>query len=165
MSSFVTGFRALHEKAKNGTLTPAERATYRDARTQLERMLYVAQKMGDAGQTLRASLRMPKMLKLELTPDDGELMRLSTIDLASRGFAALIPSGLRVGREASFTLYLPSHSGSGTTPVMGRCVVASSRPQVSLFRVSFRFAALAPDVQELLEITLIDAVLERFTKA
>src|SRR5690349_20354468 len=105
---FVAQLKALHEKAKSGRLTPAGRAQYTAGRTQFTRFVLVAQELGRAGQTLRSSLRMGKMLKAELRPDDGEQLRLSTMDLSSNGFAALIQGGLKVGKGAAFTLYLPS---------------------------------------------------------
>lgn len=160
-TEFLAEFRALHEKAKNGTLTPAERPRYETARSQLLRMLVIAQQLGHGGQTLRANLRMAKMLKVELRPDDGEPIRGSTIDLASGGFAVLLPNGLRVGKRGAFTLHLPA-TGGGTSPISGRVVVASSRPQTSLFRVSFHFDDLDARAAEQLDMTLIDAVLERF---
>ena len=161
---FLTSFRALHDKAKNGTLTATERPRYEMGRSQLTRMLLVAQQLGHAGQTLRSSLRMAKMLKVELRPDDGEPIRASTIDLASGGFAVLVPAGMRVGKKAGFTLNLPAVSGGGTSPISGRVVVASSRPQTTLFRVSFHFENLEPAAAEQLEMALIDAVLERFSQ-
>jgi hypothetical protein len=160
---FLTEFKALHAKAKNGSLLPVERARYEAGRTQLERLLIVAQQMGHSGQTLRSNLRMAKMLKVEITPDDGPPIKASTIDLASGGFAALIPAGLRTGKSAKFALYLPA-AGGGSSPISGRVVVASSRPQTALFRVSFRFENLDAVAKEQLTMVLIDAILERFTK-
>lgn len=161
---FIKDFKALHEKAKNGTLNPSERVRYESARTQFARMVVVAQQLAHTGQTLRATLRMAKMLKVEIRPEDGPPFRGSTIDLASGGFAVLMPSGMRVGKGAGFTLHLPAPTGGGTAPIDGRVVVASSRPQTTLFRVSFHFQELLPSAKEQLELALIDAVLERFTK-
>ncbi|MBX3209820.1 MAG: PilZ domain-containing protein [Labilithrix sp.] len=158
---FLAEFKALHDKVKNGTLPTADRPRYEMARSQFARMVLVAQQLGHTGQTLRSSLRMAKMLKVELRPDEGEPARGSTIDLASGGFAVLLPNGLRVGKKAGFTLYLPG-AGGGTAPISGRVVVASSRPQTSLFRVSFHFDNLEPRAAEQLDVALIDAVLERF---
>lgn len=160
---FVAQFRALHEKAKSGKLTQAERLAYAAGRAQFARFVLVAQELGRAGQTLRSNLRMAKMLKVELRPDVGELARLSTIDVASGGFAALVAGGMKVGLGAAFTLYLPS-GGGGSAPLTGRCVVASSRPQTTLFRVSFRFDNLPATAQEQLDMAIIDAVLERFNR-
>jgi len=161
---FLAEFKALHEKAKKGTLTAAERLRYDSGRTQFTRLVIMAQQLAHAGQTLRSSLRMAKMLKVEIRPDEGDVVRASTIDLATGGFAVLMPTGWRVGRGAAFTLHLPSPTGSGLAPISGRVVVASSRPQTSLFRVSFRFDDLQTSAQEQLELALVDAVLERFTR-
>ncbi|HVH46334.1 MAG TPA: PilZ domain-containing protein [Labilithrix sp.] len=161
---FVAYFKELHEKAKSGSLTPSERVRYDSARAQFVRLVMVSQQLGHAGETLRSNLRMAKMLKVELRPDEGPPLRLSTMDLASGGFAVLLSGGMKVGKSVAFTLFLPNPNGGGTTPVTGRCVVASCRPQTALFRVSFRFEALPPPVQEQLDIALIDAVLERFAK-
>lgn len=160
---FLAEFKALHAKAKNGSLTANERARYEAGRAQLERMLIVAQQIGHGGQTLRSTLRMAKMLKVEIMPDNEPLLRTSTIDLASGGFAALLPGGMRTGKTAGFTLHLPA-PGGGSNPISGRVTVASSRPQTTLFRVSFRFEQLEPAAKNQLAMTLIDAVLERFTK-
>ena len=161
---FMQEFKVLHDKLKNGTLTPSERLRYEVARSQFGRIALVAQQLGHTGQTLRATLRMAKMLKVELRPDGGEPMKTSTIDLASGGFATLLPTGMRHGIGAGFTLYLPA-AGGGTAPITGRVAVASSRSQTSLFRVSFRFEPLDAKSKDMLEIAIIDAVLERFAKA
>jgi hypothetical protein len=161
---FLTEFKALHDKAKKGTITPDERLRYRMARSQFERIVLISQQLGHTGQTLRSSLRMAKMLKVEIRPDEGDLLRASTIDLASGGFAVLLPAGMRIGKRAAFTLHLPSGSGAGTTPISGRVAVASSRSQTALFRVSFRFEGLAQEAQDQLDTALIDAVLERFMR-
>ena len=161
---FLTELKALHDKAKKGTLTEAERPRYYGARAQLGRFALIAQQIGHSGQTLRSHLRMAKMLKVEIRPDEGDLVRSSTIDLAAGGFAVLMPTGMRVGKGAGFTLHLPGLTGGSTTPITGRVTVASSRPQTTLFRVSFRFEELHPSAQEQLDFALIDAVLERFSR-
>jgi hypothetical protein len=152
---FLADFKVLHEKARNKSLTPAERIAYTQARVQFSRFVVMAQSLGHAGQTLRSNLRMAKMLKVEVRPDAGDPIRGSTVDLASGGFALLVPRSMVVGKGAAFTLNLPREA------ISGRCVVASSRNQAGLFRVSFKFENLTPDAEEHLAVTLIDAVLER----
>jgi hypothetical protein len=161
---FIAEFKALHEKAKNKTLTPAEKARYQAARMQLAGLVTIAQQLGHAGRTLRSSLRMAKMLKVEIRPNEGEPIKSATIDLASGGFAILCPTAMKIGASAAFTLSLPNPSGGGTSPMTGRASVASSRAQGGLFRVSFKFEPLHPDAQEQLDMALIDAVLERFAQ-
>lgn len=160
---FLAEFKALHEKAKNGALTPPERKHYEQARTQFGRMVVIAQQLGHTGQTLRSNLRMAKVLKVELRFGEGEPIRASTLDLASGGFAILMGNTMKVGASAAFSLYLPPGAGS-SGPIAGRVVVASARPHGALFRVSFRFETLHPTAQEQLEMALIDAVLERFSR-
>lgn len=160
--AFLREFKALHEKAKKGTISPEERVRYEAARKQFGGMVLIAQQLGHTGRTLRATLRMSKVLKVELrTAGIEQPIKASTIDLASGGFASLLPVGLRVGQTADFTLHLPA-IGGGTQPISGKVTVASSRLQTSLFRVSFKFEPLAPEAKALLETALIDAVLERF---
>ncbi len=160
--AFIAAFRAMHDRAKSKPLTPAERAEYAEARRQFARVITVAQQLGHAGQTLRAGLRMAKMLKVEVKPEGGDALRVSTVDLSSGGFAALTQSGLRVGTPITFTLHLPKVPGGGTSPISGSGRVASSRAQTTIFRVSFVFDTLEPSAQEQLDIALVDAVLERF---
>ncbi len=159
---FVAEFRTLHAKLKNGTLTAAERTRYQALRAQFGNFALVAQHLGHAGKTLRADFRMAKVLKVEVrAAGTAEPLKTTTIDLASGGFASLVPVSMRVGSTADFTLYLPK-AGGGSTPIQGKVSVASSRPQTALFRVSFKFEQLDPAAREQLEIALVDAVLERF---
>ena len=141
--SWITRFRELHEKAKSGALAPADLAEYQQSRRELGRLLLVAQQMGPGGGTLRAALRIAQLIKVELELGGSEPERTSTMDLASGGFAALLPASQPLGRSVAFTLHLPAFSGGGTQPVRGTSKVASSR--------------------ELLDIALIDFVLRRFT--
>ena len=159
---FVAEFKLLHEKMKKGALTPPERGRYDEARAQFGRIVMISQQLAHSGQTLRSTLRMAKMLKVEVRPDGGEPIKSSTIDLSAGGFAILLSSGLAVSRKGDFTLHLPKMVGGGTEPLSGRCQVASSRSQTGLFRVSFKFEPLQPGAQERLDVALIDAVLERF---
>lgn len=158
---FLREFRTLHEKYKSGAITPAERAQYERGRVQLNSIVMVSQALGHTGRTLRATLRMAKVLKVEIRPENGTPMKASTINLSTGGFASLLPMGLRVGQAADFTLFLPTGAGR-TSPMVGRIKVASSRPQTSTFRVSFRFEPLEPAAKDMLDVALIDAVLERF---
>jgi hypothetical protein len=161
---FVSEFKKLHEKMKKGALTPSERARYDESRAELGRLITMSQQLGHAGDALRSTLRMSKMLKVEIRPDGGELAKSSTIDLSAGGFATLVGAGFAVGKKAAFTLHLPKLGGGGPEPISGRCEVVSSRPQTGAFRVSFKFEPLPPASQERLNVALIDAVLERFAQ-
>jgi hypothetical protein len=160
--SFIRRFRELHEKAKSGAIAPAERSEYEQSRSELGRLVLVAQQMGHDGHTQRSALRVAHLVKVEIDLGGPAPERTSTMDLASGGFAALLSSSQPIGRSVKFTLRLPAFSGSGTHPVTGTAMVASSRPQGGGHRVSFSFDTLARDDRELLEMSIIDIVLRRF---
>ena len=159
--AFIIRFRELHEKAKAGALSPALRTEYETARRELERILLVAQQMTRGGQTLRGALRIAQLIKVELDIGGSAPEKTSTMDLASGGFAVVLPAGQPVGKTVAFTLQVPSFS-SGTQPLKGVAKVASSRVQGTLHRVSFAFEKLAPADQEHLDMVIIDFVLRRF---
>ena len=160
--AFISRFRELHEKAKTGSLAVQDRAEYQHARRDLGRLLLVAQQLSHNGKTLRAALRIAQLIKAELDLGGSSPERTSTMDLASGGFAALLPASQPVGRVVGFTLHVPAFTGAGTQPIAGKAKVASSRSQGSLHRVSFAFESLTPENQELLDMAIIDYVLRRF---
>jgi hypothetical protein len=160
--AFITRFRELHEKAKTGGLGPGDRGEYEQSRRELGRLLLVAQHMNHGGQTLRGALRIAQLIKAELDLGGSSPERTSTMDLASGGFAALLPAGQPLGRVVGFTLHVPAFAGGGTQPIRGKAKVASSRVQGGLHRVSFAFDAMPPADREVLEMALIDYVLRRF---
>lgn len=161
-ASFIARFRDLHELAKAGRLPPEQRAEYVQARSELGRLLLVAQQISHGGKTLRAALRIAQLVKVEIDLGGEAPERTSTMDLASGGFAVLLPASQPVGRNIRFVLALPAMAGGGTQPVRGTAKVASSRSQGALHRISFAFDVLQPADRELLDMTIIDFVLRRF---
>jgi hypothetical protein len=161
--AFIKRFRELHDKAKKGALPEAERAEYGQSRTELGRLMLVAQQMSHGGQTLRSGLRMAQLMKVELELGGPAPQKTSTIDLSAGGFAVLLPGSQSVGRVVRFTIHVPSFSG-GTQALSGTAKVASARAQSGSFRVSFAFQELAPADREHLEMVLIDSVLARFER-
>ncbi|MDB4933672.1 MAG: type pilus assembly PilZ [Labilithrix sp.] len=161
--AFITRFRELHEKAKGGTLSPQLRPEYEQARRELGRLLLIAQQMSHNGKTLRSALRIAQLVKVEIDLGGPSPERTSTMDLASGGFAALLPASQPTGRVVGFTLHVPALSGGGTQPIKGKGKVASSRQQGTLHRVSFSFEGMAAADREVLEMAIIDYVLRRFT--
>lgn len=160
--AFIARFRELHEKAKSGSLGAQDRPEYVQSRRELGRLLLVAQHMNHNGKTLRSALRIAQLIKVELDVGGSTPERTSTMDLASGGFAALLPASQPMGRVVGFTLHVPAFAGSGTQAISGKAKVASTRSQGSLHRVSFSFDALTPANQELLDMAIIDYVLRRF---
>lgn len=160
--AFIQRFRELHERVKLGPLAAAERAEYEQLRRELGRLMLVAQQMNHGGKTLRSALRIAQLIKVDVELGGPGPQRTSTMDLASGGFAALLPANLPVGRVVRFTLHLPALAGGGVQPVSGLGKVASCRPHGGLFRVSLAFDEISPDAREQIDITIIDYVLKRF---
>lgn len=162
----VARLRAVHEQAKKGKLTREEAEEYVQLRTDLGRMLLIAQHLTREGKTLRAALRMTTVLKVQLESVGVKPISTTTIDLAEGGFAALLHGPQPVGRVLMFVLHLPNlMTGSGTRPMNGTARVASCRAHGHgglLQRVSFAFVDIDPIDRELLEMSILDAVLLRF---
>jgi hypothetical protein len=158
----IARLRALHEKAKRGTLNAAERIQYDDHRRELARVMLVAQNMTHGGQALRGALRVAQVVKVEIDLGGPAPERTVTIDLATGGFAVVLPLGQPVGRKVSFTLMLASAPGGGPHAMKGTARVASSRQQGATFRVSFAFEDVDPKDVGHLEMVILDYVLARF---
>lgn len=152
----------MHDKLRSGSISPSERARYAEQRTQFVRMMVLSQQIGMAGHTLRSDLRMAKMLKVEIRAEGFPNERVTTQEIATKGFSALMPKAMPVGSTASFTLFLPKPA----QPITGRVTIASARtsPSSSLVKTSFKFESLLPAAEEQLDIALIDAIFERLTK-
>ena len=76
---FIARFREMHDLAKKGTLPAAARPEYERARTELGRLLNIAQQMSRGGNTLRSALRIVEKRKaagLLRPPIRGEFIRL-----------------------------------------------------------------------------------------
>jgi hypothetical protein len=155
--SFLAQVRELHDKAKKGLLTEPERLDYERGRRELGRLILVAQQVGHAGQTLRARLRVAHLAKVELgdTPE-----RASTLDVATGGFAVLVPAPRRIGQVTKFALWLPSFSG-GNQEIRGTVRVASSRPHGTGYRVSFAFVEIGSEAQSHLDMVIFDWILAK----
>ncbi len=160
--AFVLRLRALHDKAKRGTLSAAERVEYDEQRRELERLMLVAQNITQSGPALRGALRVAQLVKVEIDIGGPSPERTATIDLATGGFAALLTAGQPVGKKVAFTLMLTSFAGGGTQPMKGTARVASSRPQGATFRVSFSFESVDPKDAAHLEMVILEYVLARF---
>lgn len=161
--AFINRFRELHEKAKAGSLAPNLRGEYEQLRRELGRIMIVAQQMNRGGQTLRANLRIAQLIKVELDLGGPVPEKTSTMDLASGGFAAVLPASQPVGKLVGFLLQVPGFTAGTPQPLRGTAKVASTRVQGSLHRVSFAFETLSAADQEHLDMVIIDFVLRRFT--
>ncbi len=162
-NDFIRSLRQLHDKAKNGTLSGAEKSEYERKRDELGRLMIVAQNIGHGGATLRSNLRIAQLIKVEIDTATEQPYRTVTIDLASGGFAVLMAAQFPVGRILKFKMNLPALGSGGAQPISGTAKVGSSRPHGGLYRVSFHFQDMAQRDREHLDIVIIDYVLQRFS--
>lgn len=161
-NDFIRSLRQLHEKAKKGTLSEAEKSEYEQRRDELGRLMIVAQNIGHGGATLRSKLRVAQLIKVEIDTATEQPYRTVTIDLASGGFAVLMAAHLPIGRIVKFKMNLPALGSGGAQPIGGNAKVASSRPHGGLYRVSFHFEDMGPRDQDHLDLVIVDYVLQRF---
>lgn len=161
-AAFIDRCRELHDRAKKGALPPALHAEYLEARSELARLMLVAQQLGHGGPPpVRAALRIAQLIKVEIDVGGLAPERTSTMDLASGGFAALLMASQPVGKSVTFTLHLPAFP-SGIHPMKGTAKVVSSRAQGDLHRISFSLDETTPVEQDHLEMVIIDFILRRF---
>jgi len=157
LGRWLTGFKALHEKAKQGDLAGPELRDYRARRYEMERALLAAQDLTrPPGQQRRQSLRVARALQVELVRG-GEKDRLTTFDVSMGGFAAPMASAPILGETLVATVRLP-----GVEPLVAPVKVVGARAQSGKVRVSFAFGKLEPVAAERLEHAIVDMVLAQF---
>ena len=157
LSSWIAAFRELHQRAKQGGLSPEEARHYEATRDQFTRALLAAQGMSlEPGATPRRSLRVARACQIDLELPAGR-RRCLTQNLGAGGFSALLPEAPSAGERIGFSLRLPG----GGEPVIGRCELVEAKRQVGNFRCSFAFVDLGDRTQARLEDQLLDLALEQ----
>jgi hypothetical protein len=159
LAQWLTAFKALHEKAKRGTLDGPDEQDYKAGREELARALVSAQHLTQQpGQSPRLALRVARALQVDLeSPVRKD--RLTTFDLSLGGFSALLARAPMPDEVLTATLRLP-----GVDPVVTTVTVAGMKAQPGNVRVSFSFAKLDGPVAERLELAVFDAVLAQLGK-
>jgi hypothetical protein len=150
-NEFLAGFRALHEQAKRGELTPRDRNEYEAGRSELARAVGVARRVAlHPGQTWRSTLRVPHGIQVEIQLPKGQL-RTVTTELSVEGMTVVGCTVVGTGTPVGVTLHLP-----GGELVNARGRIAISKPKAVRFSVLLE---LAPEDHERLEMVIYDAVL------
>ncbi len=156
LAEWLKNFRAMHERARAGTLSKPEWEAYRAARDELARALLQAQRLTvKPGETPRQSLRVARALQVDLDLITSNV-RAITIDLSIGGFACLIAKAPPAGDEYSFALRIPA-----AEPLAGKVRVVDVKPQQGNVRVSFAFSGLSPEDRERVELFVFDTVLSQ----
>jgi PilZ domain len=154
LSEWLKGFRALHEKAKQGALTGRDLTHYQAARDELARALLAAQHVAlQPGRRPRRMLRIARALQADLEFHDGN-ERAMTLDVSPGGFSALLSRPPRVDDEVKVSLRIP-----GGEPLRSIARVLEVKQQVGNVRACFAFAGLAESEVDRLETFVFDAVL------
>jgi len=154
LAKWVSAFKALHEKAKRGTLDGVEDRDYKAGREALTRALVAAQGLTrKPDQSPREALRLTRVLQVDLE-SRVRAERLATSELSLGGFSARMARAPGPDEELTATLRLP-----GTEPVSSRVKVAGVKVQPGFVLVSFSFAKLEGASAERFEIAIFDFVL------
>ena len=149
-------FRELHEEFKSGAFkSPEARAFYESERDEFLRALLQAQQLAmrpgqSPRQALRVAATVPIVLQIGTRRETG-----TTADLASAGFAAIIPCPLALRIPCDFELV-------GDEPLRGRArVMASTREGTGAYRTSFSIETMPEADRTRLEVAVIDVALAR----
>jgi hypothetical protein len=154
LAQWVSGFKALHEKAKRGTLDGVEDRDYKAGREALTRALVAAQGLTrKPDQSPREALRLTRVLQVDLE-SRVRAERLATSELSLGGFSARMARAPGPDEELTATLRLP-----GTESVSARVRVAGVKVQPGFVLVSFSFTKLEGASAERFEIAIFDFVL------
>ncbi len=159
LAQWLWEFRALHEKARRGTLTTDESAAYLAGREELARALIVAQGLAlDPSQQRRKALRVARALQVELeTPLTST--RAVTSNLSVGGFAVLLARAPGHDEEMRCSLRVP-----GADPILATVVPVGVKPQPGSVSVSFAFKKLSDGDRERLEFLVFDTALAQLAK-
>jgi PilZ domain len=156
LREWLLRFKAQHEQAKGGTLSPAELAAYRSGRDELARALLGAQMAGlKAGQIPRQMVRVARALQADLEWSV-DRVRVVTLEISAGGFSALLAKAPPTDEEIKVQLRLP-----GPEVVALQARVVGAQPQPAATRVSFAFQRLGADEREKLELVVFDSVLQQ----
>jgi hypothetical protein len=159
LGQWLTDLRALHEKARHGSLGAAEARDYRSRRSELARALLAAQALGrQPGQARRQSVRVARALQVELE-GGGRKERLTTFDISMGGFSAPMAGAPQPGAMLTATVRLP-----GVEPLVTPVKMVGAAPQAGCVRVSFSFGKLEGPAAEKLELAIFDLVLAQLGK-
>ncbi|ACG73605.1 type IV pilus assembly PilZ [Anaeromyxobacter sp. K] len=158
LSDWLKDFRALHAKARAGTLAGREADVYRAGRDELARALLAAQRLTlKPGELPRQALRVARALQVDLDMLTSAARAL-TVDVSSGGFACLLAKAPPAGDEVKVSMRLP-----GGEALACRARVTDVKPLQGNVRASFQLVGLTAAERERLELMVFDTVLEQLT--
>lgn len=156
ISDWMRAFRALHERAKAGTLAGDDAAAYRAGCEELARALLAAQKRTPrADESALRALRVARAVQVDLSSATFQA-RATTLELGAGGFSTLLARPPPADEELRCAMKLP-----GGAPLEATLVVTEARQQPGTLRASFAFRTLADPERARLERLVIDTALEQ----
>lgn len=156
LADWLRVFRAIHEKAKAGTLSPQDAEDYYAGCDELSRALMAAQKLAPKpGEAPRHALRVARALQVDLETSVSSV-RAMTIDLGVSGFSAILAKAPRADDAFRCTVRVP-----GAPPVVAEALPSEVKQQPGSVRVSFSFRGLSDTDRALLERLVIDTALSQ----
>lgn len=156
-TEWLNKLEAIHVALRDKRpVSPEDLAWYQTARAALLATALEVQSISLAGEDLpRRSVRIQRSAQVLLEARGWSVQTL-TVDLGGGGFAVLIETPPPVQEWIKATLLLPEEG-----PVVTTVSVADTRATGQLFRVAFRFSEPSRTVQEKIEASLLDAILEQ----
>lgn len=155
---------ALHQKARDGSITESERAFYEKSRDDLARMMVFAQQLTrKPGERFRQALRVQATLPVALARTAPPARwETTTADLSVGGFAAILADGTPPP-SASDPLQVTLRLREGETANVAARVVGTSAVGKGV-RLSVAFVDLTPAALEQVTLAVFDQVLSNLPK-
>jgi hypothetical protein len=156
ITDWLRVFRTLHERAKQGALSPEDAEAYRGGCDELARALMAAQRLTPRpGEAPRHALRVARALQVDLETPLSHV-RAMTVDLGVTGFSAILAKTPPAGEELTATLKVP-----GRAPIVAVVIPAEVRQQTGSVRVAFTLRKLPDAERAALETLVIDTALSQ----
>ncbi len=156
IADWLRVFRALHERARGGALSPEDAEAYRGGCDELARALMATQHLAARpGEAPRHALRVARALQVDLETPVSHV-RAMTIELGVSGFSALLAKAPPPGEELKCTMKIPGGEALETT-----ATASEVKQQPGTVRVTFAFGRLSDASRERLERLVIDTALSQ----
>jgi hypothetical protein len=156
LDTWVTDFREMHKRAKAGTLSQAEAASYFRLRNEIAKGVLASQRVTVPPEMPpRRMVRIARAVKVDLLSWD-EMVSGLTTSIGSGGFGANLPKRLRDREGLNAVLHLPEDR---EIKAGARVVGASNTPGRS-WSTSFQFVDVGLAAQEMLESFVFDVILK-----
>jgi hypothetical protein len=156
LADWLARFVKLHEQARTGAMSEADRSRYLTARDELALALLKTQRVAlQPGEIPRTRLRAALAFSITVQLPDGPFPTI-TRDISSGGFSIKVTSMPPAGGKVAFSLRLSAKDAvEANARLVSWVAVDGGR------RASFTFDGLDPEVTERIEMAVFDAVVKQ----